>query len=270
MSHRLDAAPPPPLDADGVRVSLGGRDVLSDVHLHAPAGRVTGLLGPNGSGKTTLLHTLAGLRRPDAGHVTVDGRPVAGLDARTRARRIALVEQQAATSAELTVRQVVALGRLPHRRGFLGAAGDPRGAGVVEHSLEHADLVRLADQPWGTLSGGERQRAHLARALAQEPEVLLLDEPTNHLDLGQQIRFLSLVRGLGLTVVAALHDLELATAHCDTLVVLDDGRVRASGPVDSTLGTQVLAEVYAVRGTVEAHPRLDRPHLVWDTHLEDS
>src|SRR5690606_28836376 len=121
-------------------------------------------------------------------------------------------------------------------------------------------LTGLADQGWTTLSGGERQRTHLARTLAQQPEVLLLDEPTNHLDLGQQLRFLTLARDLGLTTVAALHDLELATAFCDDVIVLDQGRVRGHGPVASTLAAPLLREVYGVEASLDPHPRLDRHH----------
>ncbi|GGO68312.1 ABC transporter ATP-binding protein [Nocardioides deserti] len=250
--------------AEGVTVRLGDRTVLDSVGLRAAGGRVTGLLGPNGSGKTTLLHVLAGLRRPDAGVVRVGGTDLRSLPDRRRARTVALVEQHAATTVDLTVREVVTLGRLPHRGRLGGAARDTRGADVVEEVLEMVGLAPLAERLWGTLSGGERQRAHLGRTLAQEPEVLLLDEPTNHLDLGQQLRFLSLVRELGLTAVAALHDLELAAAFCDDVVVLDGGRVRGDGTVGDALTAPLLGEVYGVEASLAPHPRLPRQHLVWD------
>jgi len=271
MTHRDRCAhgATPDLTADGLTVRLGDRTVLDDVHVLARGGRVTGLLGPNGSGKTTLLHVLAGLRRPDRGTVLVGDVAVRTLSHRRRARTIALVEQHAATTTDLTVRQVVALGRLPHRR-MLGGPGSDPGAGVVDDVLDLVGLNHLADRGWTTLSGGERQRAHLARTLAQQPEVLLLDEPTNHLDLGQQLRFLSLARDLGLTTVAALHDLELATAFCDDVVVLDAGRVRGRGPVGTTLTAPLLREVYRVEASIDPHPRLDRHHLVWDGHVEET
>ena len=273
MSHRdlcRHEEEPPPLDAASITVRLGGKAVLDGVGVHVRCGQVTGLLGPNGSGKTTLLHVLAGLRAPDIGTVTIAGRDVCSMGHRHRARTIALVEQHASTTSDLRVRQVVGLGRLPHR-GRLGGARDPRGDTVVAEALEVVGLAALADRAWGSLSGGERQRAHLARTLAQEPQVLLLDEPTNHLDLGQQLRFLSLAREFGLTVVAALHDLELAAAYCDDVVVLRDGVVHAAGPVASTLSNDLLADVYGVRACVSAHPRLDRSHITWDGPLlEDS
>ncbi|WP_435742268.1 ABC transporter ATP-binding protein [Nocardioides sp. SYSU DS0663] len=241
---------------------VSGSEVLRDLTLACRPGRVTGLLGPNGSGKTTLLHLLAGLRRPTSGRVLVGGADVHGLRPRARARTIALVEQDATTSLGLTVRQVVELGRIPHRSRLLPDGSE--GAGVVEHAMRAAYVDHLADRTWGTLSGGERQRTQLARALAQEPHVLLLDEPTNHLDLRHQLDFLGRVRGLGLTVVAALHDLELAAAYCDDLVVLRDGRLVAHGPVADVLTPGLVADVYGVDVAVEPHPQRPRRHVRWN------
>ncbi|GAA1178681.1 ABC transporter ATP-binding protein [Ornithinimicrobium humiphilum] len=258
----------PDLRAIGVVVRLGVDVVLDDVDVFARGGRVTALLGPNGSGKTTLLHVLAGLRKPERGTVLVGDVAIRSLSHRRRAQTVALVEQHATTTTDLTVRQVVALGRLPHRRMLGGAPGDS-GADVVDTVMDLVGLTHLADRGWTTLSGGERQRAHLARTLAQQPAVLLLDEPTNHLDLGQQLRFLALARDLGLTTVAALHDLELATAFCDDVVVLNHGRVHDQGPVASTLTASLLREVYHVEASLDPHPRLDRHHLVWDGHVEE-
>ena len=266
MTHRKLCAhgETPDVLATGLTVRLSDRTILDRVDLLAHGGRVTGLLGPNGSGKTTLLHVLAGLRTPDEGIVHVGGRVLTDLGHRARARTVALVEQHATTTSDLSVRHVVGLGRLPPGGRFGGSGNDPDGEAVVARALELVGLADLADRGWGSLSGGERQRAHLARTLAQEPQVLLLDEPTNHLDLGQQLRVLCLARELGLTVVAALHDLELAAAYCDDVVVLRHGRVHADGPVITTLDATLLQEVYGVAGTVSSHPRLLRPHVVWD------
>lgn len=254
----------PAVEIADVGVRLGGVSVLDGVTLTCRPGRVIGLLGPNGSGKTTLLHTVAGLRRPGTGRVLVGGQDVHALRTRERARLLALVEQDASTSLELRVRQVVELGRTAHRVRFGPPQSDPSGVDAVARALATARVEHLADRPWHALSGGERQRVHLARALAQEPAVLLLDEPTNHLDLGHQLDFLERVRGLGLTTVAALHDLELAAAYCDDLAVLDRGRLVAHGPVAEVLTPALVAEVYGVRVTVEPHPTQARPHVRWE------
>lgn len=235
--------------------------ILHQVSVDCPAGSVTGLIGPNGSGKTSLLHVVAGLRRPTRGRIEVGGEDVHAWSGRDRARRIALLEQHATTGLDLTVRQVVELGRIPHRGRWPGRLDE--GGAQIERALRVGRVHELADRRWRTLSGGERQRVQLARALAQEPEVLMLDEPTNHLDLRHQIDFLGTVRELGITTVAALHDLDLAAAYCDRLVVMDGGHVVAAGPVEHVLSADLVQDVYGVRVTVDRHAAADRLHVVW-------
>ncbi len=229
--------------------------------MECPAGTVTGLLGPNGSGKTTLLHVMAGLRRAGGGGVLLDGEDVHRMPARTRARRVAVLEQHVSTNLPLTGRQIVELGRIPHRGRW--PAGREEGAAEIAEGMRLAGVAHLADQAWSTMSGGERQRVQLARALAQRPSVLMLDEPTNHLDLAHQIDLLARVRELGLTVVAALHDLDLAAAFCDRLVVLRDGAVVAAGAPAEVLTPALIDDVYGVETTVGRHERSGRMHVVW-------
>ena len=257
------------LRADRIAWAVGGRRIIDEVSLECEPGTVTGVIGPNGSGKTTLLRVLAGLRRPTAGRVQVGGADLHAMRARERARRIALVEQEASTSLELRVRDVIGLGRTPHgSRWWTGPA--PGDEEIVATAMRVADVEHLADRPWQTLSGGERQRTHLARAIAQQPGILLLDEPTNHLDLQHQIDFLGRVRELGLTTIAALHDLELAAAFCDRLVVLKDGGLVISGPVADVLTADLLAQVYAVDAVVGPHPVRPRPHLCWNGVVDEA
>ncbi|WP_116951890.1 ABC transporter ATP-binding protein [Jiangella endophytica] len=250
------------VDVRAVSWGVGGRRIVDGVSLTCEPGTVTGLLGPNGSGKTSLLHVLSGLRAPAEGAVLVDGRDLHAMDARTRARRVALVEQHASTDLDLSVREVVELGRIPHRGRW--PAGAAEGGEAIEAAMRIGRVAELAGRRWQTLSGGERQRAQLARALAQEPATLILDEPTNHLDLGHQLDFMRTVRGLGLTTIAALHDLDLAAAFCDRLVVLNAGRVVAQGPAADVLTSQLVADVYGVTAHVERHHRADRLHVVWE------
>ena len=235
--------------------------ILHEVSADFPSGTVTGLIGPNGSGKTSLLHVIAGLRRPARGAVEVDGEKVHDWPTRARARRIALLEQHATTTLDLTVRQVVELGRIPHRGRWPGPLDE--GREQVDEALKLGRVDDLADRRWQTLSGGERQRVQLARALAQEPSLLMLDEPTNHLDLRHQLEFLSTVRDLGITTIAALHDLDLAAAYCDRLVVLQGGHVVAAGPVDDVLSSELVLDVYGVRTTIERHEAAGRVNVVW-------
>jgi len=265
----MTAGAPPALVLQGVSWEpVAGRRVLDEVDLACHTGRVTGLLGPNGSGKTTVLRVAAGLRRPDAGRVSIAGADLARMRPRERARLLALVEQESSTSLDLTVRDVVRLGRTPHRPRF-ASWRDDEGDAVVESAMATARVGHLAERSWARLSGGERQRTHLARALAQQPRLLLLDEPTNHLDLGHQLDFLARVRELGVSTVAALHDLELAAAYCDDVAVLDHGRVVASGPAAEVLTSDLVERVYAVEADVEPHPRRPRPHVRWNDVLSE-
>ncbi|MCR1785544.1 ABC transporter ATP-binding protein [Nocardioides carbamazepini] len=249
------------LTAEGVSWGVRERTILDDVSLDCAPGTVTGLLGPNGSGKTSLLHVMAGLRRPGAGTVRLGPDDVHELRTRVRAQRIAVLEQHSSTSLPLTVRQVVELGRIPHR-GRWPASRD-EGAAEVAEAMRLSGITHLADRDWHTLSGGERQRVQLARALTQQPAVLMLDEPTNHLDLSHQLDLLAAVRELGLTTLAALHDLDLAAAFCDRLVVLQDGRVAAAGPPEEVLTAELVDRVYGVEATVGRHEHSGRLHVVW-------
>lgn len=252
------------LRVTGVRWQVAERAILDGVTAMAPGGRLTGLLGPNGAGKSSLLRAVAGVLAPDAGTLTLDGTDLAGLARRDRARRIALVEQEAASSVPLTVAEAVLIGRTPHasRWGGHGPADDA----AVASAIAEAGVGDLAHRSLGTLSGGERQRAHLARALAQDPRLLLLDEPTNHLDVHARIELLDLLARLtnrGVTVVAALHDLNLAASACDHVILLDAGRVAAEGTVDEVLRPEVLEPVYRVRCHLLSHPVTGRPVLTF-------
>ena len=157
--------------------------------------------------------------------------------------------QEQPTDFALTVREMVGLGRTPHRTGFAGAGA--RDAEVIAASLHRMDLVRFANKPFGTLSGGERQRVMVARALAQEPELLALDEPTNHLDIRHQLEVLSLLRGLGLTVILTLHDLTLAAEHADAVLILHQGRLLAHGPPGDVLTPQTITRAFDVTARID-------------------
>ncbi|WP_082043556.1 ABC transporter ATP-binding protein [Mobilicoccus massiliensis] len=240
--------------ARSLRWSVDGIDIVSGVDLDVEPRTMTAVVGPNGSGKTTLLHLLAGLRRPSDGVVTYDGVDLATLSARERARRCALLEQHPETGLDVSVRHVVELGRIPHAGHWPGRRD--RGSDRVDRAMAITEVGSLADRRWPTLSGGERQRTQLARALAQEPRFLLLDEPTNHLDLRHQIALLRTVAGLRLTTVAVLHDLDLAAAFCDRIIVMHDGRVAGQGPTAEVLTPDLVAQVFGVRARVTADDRL--------------
>ncbi|WP_405981872.1 ABC transporter ATP-binding protein [Streptomyces sp. NBC_00158] len=232
------------ITAEGLSWSVAGTPVVRGVSLDVAPGETVGLLGPNGSGKSSLLRCLAGLRTPDAGTVRYDGECVRDWSARRTARHVAFVGQDAAADSDLTVADVVGLGRTPYRDRWRGP--DARDRAVVAAALDRLGLTGLAGRSWRALSGGERQRAHIARALAQQPNGLLLDEPTNHLDVRHQLELMELLTGTGRTVLVALHDLSLAARYCDRLLLLHHGRLTASGTPAAVLTRERLAAVFEV------------------------
>lgn len=239
------------LHCEGVVLQLGGRRVVDGVSLDFARGRWTAIVGPNGAGKSTLLSMLAGLRRPEAGRVVLDGRPIEAWPARERARRLAWLSQHGEADGDLTVRDVVRLGRLPHH-GLIGAI-TPADEAAVDAAMRETECDGFATRRLSALSGGERQRVLLARALAVEAPVLLLDEPTTHLDAPHQRALLrSLVaraRG-GAAVVAVLHDLTLALG-ADRLVVLAQGRLQAEGSPDDAAVRDALVAVFGHAVAIE-------------------
>ncbi|MHB9755302.1 ABC transporter ATP-binding protein [Streptomyces sp. BYX5S] len=252
------------LHVEGVTLSAGARRLVDDVSLTARPGETIGLVGPNGSGKSTLLRAVYRVLRPDAGTVRVAGADAWALPVRHVARTVAAVVQDAGADVDLTVREVVAMGRAPHKR--LLAGDTARDAALIDAALTSVDAVALAERPFDRLSGGERQRVLIARALAQQPSLLVLDEPTNHLDIRHQLEILSALRRLPATVLVALHDLNLAAHYCDRLYVLRAGAVVAAGPPVEVLTPGLLSEVYEVAAEVAVHPRTRRPQV---TYLPD-
>ena len=251
---------PAELRVEDVSCTIGGRTLVSSVRLDVEPGQVVGLIGPNGAGKSTLLRSVYRVRRPSGGRVLLDGADVWRLPTRTLARRMAAVPQENVADFDLTVAEVVAMGRTPHKRMFDGDSPEDRR--LLTTSLELVDAADLADRSYPPLSGGEKQRVLLARALTQQPALLVLDEPTNNLDIRHQLDVLTLLRHLGVSVLAALHDLNLAAMYCDTLYVLARGQIVASGPPAAVLTADLLAEVYRVNAEVSTHPATGAPHVV--------
>lgn len=227
-----------------VRWGAAGKMIVDGVTLQAAPGRVLGLIGPNGSGKSSLLRLLCRLRNVASGVVTLDERDIAAVPRRELARRLAFVEQQATTEIQLSVCDVVRLGRTPHRAAL--ASWNSADEAAVNEALARVGLTERHDQFWHTLSGGERQRVHIARALAQEPSELILDEPTNHLDIQHQLSILGLVRRLGITCIMALHDLNLAAMFCDEIALLHEGRLQAAGTPDAVMTADAIQRIFGV------------------------
>ncbi len=234
------------LRAQDVSVSLGGRDILSHVSLAFAPGQVTAIVGPNGAGKSTLLTSLVGLRAPGHGQVVLEGSAILAMSARERARRIAYLPQTPEIAWGLDVRTFVRLGRTAHTGVFGESAAD---AFAVDAALASTGLSGFAARDIRTLSGGERARAHIARALAGEPDWLVADEPLTGLDLGHQLDAADLLKGAaarGMGVVVSVHDLGFAVRAADRIVVMMEGQILSDGAPAEALTAEVLAKAYAV------------------------
>ncbi|HYZ16849.1 MAG TPA: ABC transporter ATP-binding protein [Candidatus Acidoferrum sp.] len=245
------------IEAHDLVLSYGERKVLSNVDVTLRPRELVAVVGPNGSGKSTLLRALAGALVPERGSVLIDGMPARALSAGERARRVALLAAEDVADDELIVREAVALGRLPHRAWWRWSPTAEDDA-FVETALTRVDLGSFAERPIATLSSGERQRVWIATALAQHAPTLLLDEPTSHLDLAGAYATLDILRSLadeGATVAVVLHDLNLAVASADRVVLVGDGTLLADGPVAEVFRSDLLTRAYgaeiAVRRTTD-------------------
>jgi ABC-type cobalamin/Fe3+-siderophores transport system ATPase subunit len=236
------------LNVKGLSVSYGPHRVIQDVSFTVARGEVLGVIGPNGAGKTTLLRALSGVLPLDSGLIEVDGQNLFSLREPERARRVAVVPQARNLPPSFTGWEMVQLGRTPYIRWMGGLTA--RDIQSVHKALARVDSLSLADRRLGDLSGGEQQRLLLARALAQEAPLLLLDEPTTHLDLQHQVHLLEEIRSLaeadGLSVVMALHDLNLVGRYADRVALMAGGRLRAIGTPEEVLKPALLSEVYHV------------------------
>ncbi|WP_448580582.1 ABC transporter ATP-binding protein [Thermaurantiacus sp.] len=243
------------LRLEGVSLLRGGQAVLQDLSLALSGGRVLAILGPNGAGKTSLLMAMAGLLAPASGRVLLDGKALDRLEPRARGRAIGYLPQGGALAWNLAVREVVALGRLPHRGPF--AREGEEDAAAVGRALEATATAHLAHRPILSLSGGERARVLLARVMAGNPSILLADEPLQNLDPEQQLRLVALLRGLaerGAAVAVVVHDLPLARQLADDALLLKDGRLLAHGPAGEILVPAWIGKAFGVSVTPELVP----------------
>ncbi len=251
------------LTAEGLTIRLAGRPVVIDVTTRFPKGKLTAIMGPNGAGKTTLVRALAVDLAASQGNVNWEHEPIGSWSPTDLALLRSFLSQDTPADIPFTVREVGAMGRAPYRQTEDSDLAEDRR--LVDEAMETMDITALADRRFGHISGGERARASLARVLAQQAHVILLDEPTTSLDLGHQENVLSCFgqeAESGRTVVAVLHDLNLAACHADRIVFLDGGRITAEGPPVEVLETRFLTSLYRHPVEVVDHPFRETPLVV--------
>ena len=233
---------------EGLKFCIGAKEILHGITADLPADRFVALLGPNGCGKSTLLKHLYRVHRVQTGKITMDGTPIADILLRTAAQEIGVMGQFHTVDFDFSVEEIALMGRAPYKESFEEDTEEDRA--LVSAALARVGMMDAAERSFNELSGGEQQRVMLARCLVQEPQLLILDEPTNHLDIKYQLHILELVKSLGIGVIAALHDLNLAAMYADLLVVMKAGRIERIGAPRDIITEEMLDRIYSVRANV--------------------
>lgn len=237
---------------DNLNFSYGEMDAARAICLSVDKGEFVGLIGPNGSGKSTVLKNLYRALTPDSGKVTLDGDDLFALSHKTAALKLGVVGQENDVPFDFLVEEIVAMGRSPHKKLF--DIDNEHDKYIVHHALEHLGMENMAKRNYLHISGGEKQRVLIARVIAQECDFLLLDEPTNHLDISYQLQIFDFVKRLGVTVLSAIHDLNMAALYCDRIFVLKEGAIVLQGEPEEVLTPENIFAVYGVRCDTRQHP----------------
>lgn len=241
-------------------LSYGAARILKGISLETHTGEFVGIIGPNGSGKSTLLKCIYRVLKPDGGCIWLGDQELHEMKIRNSARKVAVVAQHNYYNFEFSVREVVMMGRAPHKK-MLEKDG-AKDFEIVDQALKTVGMYEFSDRNFSTLSGGEQQRVILARALAQQTPCLILDEPTNHLDITHQLQLMELVRGLNVTVLSAIHDLNIAAMYCDRLYILKDGEIVGSGTPEELLTPETIRRVYQVESEI-VRDRNGKMHILF-------
>ena len=232
------------LSTENIRLSYGAQEILKWVSINGNTGEFIGIIGPNGSGKSTLLKCIYRILKPHAGQVFLGGEELSGISIRNSAKKMAVVAQHNYYNFDFSVMEVVLMGRAPHKKTM--ERDNAKDFQIAQKALETVEMEGFANRSFSTLSGGEQQRVILARALAQQTPCLILDEPTNHLDITHQIQLMKIVKNLKVTVISAVHDLNIAAMFCDRLYVLQDGEIVGQGTPQEVLTAEFIKKIYRV------------------------
>lgn len=243
------------LSIENITVKIDKKEIVKSLSLHAKKGDFVGLIGPNGSGKSTLLKSVYGVLKYDKGCIKIDNKDIKTISLSEIAKEMAVVGQFNTINFELTILEIVLMGRSPHLGTWKKESEEDYKIAI--QALEKVGMDKLLDRSFSTLSGGEKQRVILARALTQQPQILILDEPTNHLDIKYQIEILSLVKNLGICVVAALHDLSLAAQFCNELYLIKNGELKFRGKPKDIITTEIVKEIYEIDCDIVYNKRTD-------------
>lgn len=228
------------------------KEILNNISLSVKKGSFVGIIGPNGSGKSTLLKNIYRVLKPTTGDIYIDDKNLLKMKNKECARNIAVLAQESKTNFEFTVNQIVKMGRYPYKS--LLESYSKEDDEIVKEMIKKVGLQGYENRSYQELSGGEKQRAHIARALVQNTDFLILDEPTNHLDIGYQIQLMDFIKSLGVTTIAAIHDMNIASMYCDYIYVIKEGKIVCHGKVEEILTDKIIKDVFGVNAYIFKNP----------------
>lgn len=249
------------LEISGLAFAYDEKNAVSDVAINIKKGEFAGIIGPNGSGKSTLLKNVYRALTPNSGTITLDGENLLKMKHKRSAQKLAVVGQENEVPFDFSVEEIVAMGRSPYKRLFDIDTEQDRY--MVHHALEHLGMESMAKRSYQKLSGGEKQRVLLARTVAQESDFLILDEPTNHLDINYQMQMFDFIKRLKVTVLSAMHDLNMAALYCDKLYAMKGGKIILDGTPEDVLTEVNIQNLFGVRCSVTKHPITKKPTITY-------
>lgn len=231
---------------------IADQQILNGIDLNIKEGQFVGIIGPNGSGKSTLLKNIYRVYKPSKGSISLEDTDIDTMKSKDIAKKLAILSQESSTQFDFTVKDIIKMGRYPYKSMFEDYS--KKDTELVDEIIDKLSLQKHRDRSFNTLSGGEKQRLLIARALVQNTDFMILDEPTNHLDIRYQIQLLDIVKSLGITVLAALHDINIAALYCDYILVMKDGKILKGGTVDEIITSETIKEVYGVDSYITENP----------------
>lgn len=248
------------LQVENLTYDIGGTRILKDITFDVEENTFVGVIGPNGSGKSTMLKSIYGVNKPSGGNIYFEGEDLLKISSKDRAKKIAVLAQESGGQFDFSVQQVVEMGRYPHKNTLENYS--KHDLEIVDRVLYEMKLDNYRERSFNTLSGGEKQRVLIARLLVQESKFIILDEPTNHLDIGHQIEIMNIIKKMGVTVLSAIHDMNMAAIYCDKLVIMKNGEVVTQGSVEETLTSEMLKNLFNV--DAEIHDLKGRKHVIYN------
>lgn len=248
------------LSVQNISFGIDKTDILKDISFDVEQNSFVGIIGPNGSGKSTLLKCIYGVNKPNKGDIYFEKDNLLKISGKERAKKIAVLAQESSGQFDFSVRQVVEMGRYPHKKTLENYSKEDEE--IIERVLVDMKLIDYKERSFNTLSGGEKQRVLIARLLVQESDFIVLDEPTNHLDIGYQIEIMNTIKNMGVTVLAAIHDMNMAALYCDKVILMKKGEVINCGEVEHVLTADMLKTLFNV--SAEIHDFKGRKQIVYN------